>query len=281
MSGRLRAVGSIWWIYLLLSVLSILWLVPVMTVMMTAVRPLGEIRGGWWDIAGASFTLDNFVGAWSEADLGSKAINSLIITGFSVASTVGVGSLAAYAFVRLRFTGRGLLYFLLISTMIVPVQIILIPLLPWFRTLGFAEGTWQPFLGMVLVHTAFGLGWAVFMMGAFMADVPKELTEAGQIDGAGHFEIFRRIVLPLALPGIVSFAIIDFVFVWNDLLLGLTLLDADHAPLTVGIANLQSAHLAQQDVISAGALLAILPPLVLFVALNRYYVRGLFSGGVK
>jgi len=192
-----------------------------------------------------------------------------------------VGSLAAYAFVRLHFTGRGLLYFLLISTMIVPVQIILIPLLPWFRTLGFAEGTWQPFMGMVLVHTAFGLGWAVFMMGTFMAGVPKELTEAGEIDGASHWGIFSRIILPLALPGIVSFAIIDFVFVWNDLLLGLTLLDADHAPLTVGIANLQSAHLAQEDVISAGALLAILPPLVLFVALNRYYVRGLFSGGVK
>lgn len=281
MTAVRRFLGGIWWIYALLIVFSILWLIPVMTVLMTAFRPLGEIRDGWWNLGGASFTLDNFIGAWTEADLGSKAINSAIITAFSVAATVAVGSLAAYAFVRLRFSGRGLLYFLLISTMIVPVQIILIPLLPWFRTLGFAEGTWQPFLGMVLVHTAFGLGWAVFMMGSFMAGVPKELTEAGQIDGAGHWGIFSRIILPLALPGIVSFAIIDFVFVWNDLLLGLTLLDADHAPLTVGIANLQSAHLAQQDVISAGALLAILPPLVLFVALNRYYVRGLFSGGVK
>jgi ABC-type glycerol-3-phosphate transport system permease component len=281
LSALRRRIGGVWWIYALLVLFSLLWLIPVMTVLMTAFRPLSEIRGGWWNLSGATFTLDNFVGAWTEADLGSKTINSAIITGFSVASTVAVGSLASYAFVRLRFKGRGLLYFLLISTMIVPVQIILIPLLPWFRTLGFAEGSWQPFLGMVLVHTAFGLGWAVFMMGSFMAGVPKELTEAGQIDGAGHWGIFSRIILPLALPGIVSFAIIDFVFVWNDLLLGLTLLDADHAPLTVGIANLQSAHLAQQDVISAGAILAILPPLALFVALNRYYVRGLFSGGVK
>jgi alpha-glucoside transport system permease protein len=279
--SRSGGMGSVWWMYGLLTLLAVLWMVPVVTVVMSALRPLGEIRDGWWNLAGASFTLDNFLGAWNEADLGSKAINSLIITGFSVVTTIAIGALAAYAFVRLRFRGRGLIYFLLISTMIVPVQIILIPLLPWFRTLGFAEGAWQPFLGMVLVHAAFGLGWAVFMMGSFMAAVPVELTEAGQIDGADHFGIFRRIVLPLALPGIVSFAIIDFVFVWNDLLLGLTLLDADHAPLTVGIANLQSAHLAQQDVISAGALLAILPPLALFVALNRYYVRGLFSGGVK
>ena len=269
------------WIYVVLVVLSLAWLVPVMTVVMTAVRPLSEIRDGWWNLAGAQFTLQNFIDAWNEAGLASKTINSLIITCFSVVSTVLVGALAAYAFTRLRFTGRGLIYFLLITTMIVPVQIILIPLLPWFRALGFAEGTWQPFLGMVLVHTGFGLGWAVFMLGGFFASVPRELTEAGQIDGAGHLDIFRRIVLPLAVPGIVSFAIIDFVFVWNDLLLGLTLLDQEHQPLTVGIANLQSAHLAQQDVISAGALLAILPPLILFVALNRYYVRGLFAGGVK
>jgi ABC-type glycerol-3-phosphate transport system permease component len=268
-------------LYTLLTALSIAWLVPVMTVLMTALRPFSEIRGGWWNLAGATFTLDNFVAAWQQAGLASKTVNSLIITGFSVLSTIAVGALAAYAFTRLRFRGRGLIYFLLITTMIVPVQIILIPLLPWFRALGFSTGSWQPFLGMVLVHTGFGLGWAVFMLGGFFASVPKELTEAGQIDGAGHFDIFRRIVLPLAVPGIVSFAIIDFVFVWNDLLLGLTLLDQEHQPLTVGIANLQSAHLARQDVISAGALLAILPPLVLFVALNRYYVRGLFAGGVK
>src|SRR5437867_4220496 len=268
-------------IYAVLTLLSIVWLVPVMTVVMTAVRPFAEIREGWWNLAGASLTLDNFGRAWQEAGLAGKTMNSLIITGFSVASTVAVGALAAYAFTRMRFRGRGLLYFLLITTMIVPVQIILIPLLPWFRALGFSEGSWQPFLGMVLVHTGFGLGWAVFMLGGFFASVPRELTEAGQVDGAGHLDVFRRIVLPLALPGIVSFAIIDFVFVWNDLLLGLTLLDQEHQPLTVGIANLQSAHLARQDVISAGALLAILPPLVLFVVLNRFYVRGLFAVSVK
>jgi ABC-type glycerol-3-phosphate transport system permease component len=268
-------------IYGVLTVLSIVWLVPTATVLMTALRPFEEIRDGWWNLAGASFSFDNFVRAWTEADLGSRTVNSAIITGFSVASTVGIGSLAAYAFTRLEFRLRGLIYFLLITTMIVPVQIILIPLLPWFRTLGLDQGTWQPFLGIVLVHTAFGLGWAIFMMGGFMAQVPRDLSEAAQIDGASSFDVFRRVVLPLALPGIVSFAIIDFVFVWNDLLFGLTLLDQEHQPLTVGIANLQSAHLARQDVISAGAMLAILPPLLLFVALNRYYVRGLFSGSVK
>ncbi|HEX5396071.1 MAG TPA: carbohydrate ABC transporter permease, partial [Candidatus Limnocylindria bacterium] len=123
-------------LYTLLTALSIAWLVPVMTVLMTALRPFSEIRGGWWNLAGATFTLDNFVAAWQQAGLASKTVNSLIITGFSVLSTIAVGALAAYAFTRLRFRGRGLIYFLLITTMIVPVQIILIPLLPWFRALG-------------------------------------------------------------------------------------------------------------------------------------------------
>lgn len=99
--------------------------------------------------------------------------------------------------------------------------------------------------------------------------------------GAGHFDLFRSIVVSLAIPGIVSFAIIDFIFVWNDLLLALTLLGREFQPLTVGLANLQSPHLAQDDLVSAGAMMAILPPLLLFVALNRYYVRGLFAGSER
>src|SRR6185312_10133983 len=161
---------------------------------------------------------------------------------------------------------RRLTYFLLITTMIVPVQIILIPLLPWFQTLGLAHGGRQ-YLGIALVHTAFGAGWAVFMMSSFIADIPDELFEAARVDGATHMQLFRRIAVPLALPGIVSFAIIDLIFVWNDLLLALTLLERDHQPITVGLANLQSPHLAQEDVVSAGAMMAILPPLLLFALL--------------
>src|ERR671914_1427686 len=115
----------------------------------------------------------------------------------------------------------------------------------------------------------------------FFSQVPDEIVDAARVDGASQLDVFRRVILPLALPGIVSFAIIDFVFVWNDLLLALTLLGRDFQPVTVGLANLQSPHLAQEDVVSAGAIMAILPPLLLFALLNRYYVRGLFAGGVE
>jgi len=264
-------------IYGTLTVASIVWLVPVATALMTSVRPLEEIRRGWWNLDGATFTLSNYSKAW-EQGLSEYVVNSFLIALASVALTLSAGVLAAYAFARLRFRFRRVSYFLLLTTMIVPVQIILIPLLPWFKTIGLSEGAWQ-YLGIALVHTAFGAGLAVFILTPFFAEVPDEIVDAAR--GASHLDVFRRVILPLALPGIVSFAIIDFVFVWNDLLLALTLLGRDYQPVTVGLANLQSPHLAQEDVVSAGAIMAILPPLLLFAVLNRFYVRGLFAGGVK
>lgn len=266
-------------LYGALTLVSLLWLLPMISTLVISFRPLDEVREGWWDVAGATFTFDNYVRAWDQG-LSSFAFNSLVIALGATAVTVSVGTLAAYAFARLDFKFKGTLYFLLITTMIVPIQLIIIPMLPWFQTLNLNQGTWQ-FVGIILVHTAFGAGWAIFMMSGFFADIPGEIVEAAEIDGASTWQVFRRIGLPLALPGIVSFAIIDFIFVWNDLLLALTLLDRDHQPIQVGLANLQSPQLSQQDLVSAGAIMAILPPTLLFIALNRYYVRGLFAGGSK
>jgi ABC-type glycerol-3-phosphate transport system permease component len=275
--GRNRGGAII--LYGSLSALSLLWLVPVATAFMISVLPLEQTHTGWWNLHLGELTYRNYVRAWHEG-LSSYVANSFVITIGAVALTLATGLLASYAFVRLTFRLKRFSYFLLITTMIVPVQIILIPLLPWFRTLGLQAGPKQ-YLGIILVHTAFGAGWAVFILSSFIADIPDELFEAAQVDGATQFDLFRRVVLRLSLPGIVSFAIIDFIFVWNDLLLGLTLLDRGHQPLTVGLANLQSPHLAQEDIVSAGAMMAILPPLLLFAFLNRFYVRGLFAGGVK
>ena len=261
------------------TALALVWLVPMMSAFMISVIPLSQTRKGWWQAGLSDLTFGNYVRAWEEG-LSSYVVNSFIITIGAVALSIVIGSAAAYAFSRLRFRFKETAYFLLITTMIVPVQIILVPLLPWFRTLHLTGDVTQ-YLGIVLVHVAFGAGWAIFMLGGFMAEVPEEILEAARIDGASHYRVFRNVMLPLTLPGIASFALIDFVFVWNDLLLGLTLLDRDHQPLTVGLANLQAPHLSQEDLVSAGSIMAILPPLLLFALLNRYYVRGLFAGGLK
>jgi alpha-glucoside transport system permease protein len=266
-------------LYTAVTLLALVWLVPVMSAFMVSVVPLSQTRRGWWGADFGDLTFGNYVRAWEEG-LSSYVLNSFVITIGSVALSVVIGSAAAYAFSRLRFRGKEVAYFLLVTTMIVPVQIILIPLLPWIRALHLTGDVTQ-YLGIILVHVAFGAGWAVFMLGGFMAEVPEEILEAARVDGASHVGIFRNVMLPLAIPGIASFALIDFVFVWNDLLLGLTLLDRDHQPLTVGLSNLQAPHLAQEDLVSAGSIMAILPPLLLFALLNRYYVRGLFAGGLK
>jgi ABC-type glycerol-3-phosphate transport system permease component len=258
---------------------SIVWIVPVLGAAAISVLPLDESTKGWWRADVSTATLANYRRVW-EGGLSGYALNSLIIAVMSVLITLAVGTLAAYAIARMRFRFRTIVQVMLLTTMIVPVQIILIPLIPWFRTLGLNSGSWQ-YLGIALVHTAFGAGWAIFMLSSFFEAIPNELIEAAKLDGAGSLKTFTTIALPLAIPGIVSFIIIDFVFVWNDLLMGLTLLDADHRPMTVGLANLNAPQLNQDDLISAGSILAILPPLLLFALLNRYYVRGLFAGAVK
>lgn len=279
MRGPGRSRASTIALYGGLTALSVLWLVPVLTAFMISVLPAEQSRQGWWNFSPSDLTLESYGSAWDQG-LSDFVVNSFVITIASVVLTVATGVLASYAFARLRFRFKRSIYFVLITTMIVPVQIILIPLLPWFETLGLEDGN-QQYLGIVLVHTAFGAGWAIFMLSTFIAEIPDEIFDAARVDGAGHGAIFRRIVLPLAVPGIVSFAIIDFVFVWNDLLLALTLLGRDQQPITVGLANLQSPNLAQQDVVAAGSIIAILPPLILFALLNRLYIRGLFAGGLK
>ena len=266
-------------LYAALTLVSLVWMVPVLGAAAISVLPLDESTKGWWraDVSGA--TLANYRRVW-EGGLSGYALNSLIIAVLSVLITLLVGTHAAYAIARMRFRFTAIVVVMLLTTMIVPVQIILIPLIPWFRTLGLNSGSWQ-YLGIALVHTAFGAGWAIFMLSSFFEAIPNELIEASKLDGAGSLKTFTTIALPLAIPGIVSFVIIDFVFVWNDLLMGLTLLDADHRPMTVGLANLNAPQLNQDDLISAGSILAILPPLLLFALLNRYYVRGLFAGAVK
>ncbi len=266
-------------LYSLLTLVSLVWVVPVLGAAAISVLPLDESTKGWWRADVSTATLANYRRVW-EGGLSGYALNSLIIAVLSVLITLAVGTLAAYAIARMRFRFKASVQVMLLTTMIVPVQIILIPLIPWFRTLGLNSGSWQ-YLGIALVHTAFGAGWAIFMLCSFFEAIPNELIEASKLDGAGPLKTFTMIALPLAIPGIVSFVIIDFVFVWNDLLMGLTLLDADHRPMTVGLANLNAPQLNQDDLISAGSILAILPPLLLFALLNRYYVRGLFAGAVK
>ncbi len=266
-------------LYGVLTLASIGWLAPLATSAAVSLLPLDQSARGWWRADWSTATVDAYVRAW-EGGLSGYAVNSVVIAVLSVCLTTVAGSLAAYAFALMTFRLRTVLFVLLITTMVVPVQLVLVPLVPIFQQFGLNQGGAQ-YLGIALAHTAFGAGWSLFMLMSFFSQIPGEVLEAARLDGASELRVFRTIAAPLALPGIVSFVILDFVFVWNDLLMGLTLLDDAHRPITVGLANLNAPQLNQDDLISAGSVIALLPPLILFAVLNRYYVRGLFAGSVK
>lgn len=265
--------------YLVMIGLALLWVLPLVSALAMSVLPLSDIRRGWWNLEFGKLTVENYAKAW-DAGISQYVVNSFIITILSISLMLVVGSLAAYAFARMRFHFQKTCFVLAIFTLVLPVQVVLIPLSTLFREFGLSSGSSQ-FIGIALVHAGFGAGWVLLMLVPSFRAVPLEIEEAATIDGAGRMRLFLNIALPLAGPGLVSFAIVQVVFVWNDLLLGLTLLDRQHQPLTVGLANLQSPVLAQTDLVAAGSIMAILPPLLLFTLLNRHYVRGMFAGTGK
>lgn len=261
----------------LLFLLLFLWLLPLLALLMSSLRPLRELRAGWWHLAGAHFTLENYRRALEGGLLGAF-YNTVKIAGLATLFPLVAGTLAAYAIAKLRPRFSSLLYGIFLGTMLLPLQLILIPLFPWLRSLGLSDTHW----GLVLVHTAFGLGWTLFHFVQFFQDIPDDLLESARLDGASELAIFCFILLPLSFPAVVAYAVLQFVWVWNDLLLALTLIQSPGKyPITVALVNLQSPHFPQWGVLAAGVFLSILPPMLLFLLLQSFHREALFKGAVR
>jgi len=190
-----------------------------------------------------------------------------------------IASLAAYAFAWMRFPFRDLLFVAVFALQIVPLQVALIPLLRIYVNLD-VNGTFWP---LWISHTIFALPLAIFLLHNFMREVPEELIDAARVDGASHVAIFTRIMLPLVTPALAAIAIFQFLWVWNDLLVALTMTGGttDVAPLTARIAELSGSRGSDWHLLSAGAFVAMVVPVVVFLVLQRYFVRGLLAGSVK
>ena len=206
-------------------------------------------------------------------------MNSLVITLPAVVIPISIALLAAYAFAGIDFRGRNLLFVAVFALQIVPIQVTLIPLLSQYVDWGINGTYWTVWLS----HTMFALPLAIFLLHNFMKDIPQSLIEAARVDGAGQVQIFFRVLLPLLVPAIASFAIFQFLWVWNDLLVALTFAGGlpNVAPLTVRIAELAGTRGAQWYLLSAGAFISMIVPVIVFLSLQRYFVRGLLAGSVK
>ncbi|GAB7189560.1 carbohydrate ABC transporter permease [Kineococcus sp. NUM-3379] len=270
------------WATLAALVLAVLWTTPTLGLLISSFRPERAIKtSGWWTaFSDPRFTLENYrtvLSAEGSAALGPYFVNSLIIALPSVFIPMTLAALAAYVFAWIDFKGRDLLFVAIFAMQIVPIQIALLPLLTRFVEWGIA-GTYTT---IWLAHSTFALPLAIFLLHNFMREIPRELIEAARVDGAGHVKIFFSVLLPLLTPALAAFGIFQFLWVWNDLLVGLTFGTSETNPLTVALANLSGTRDSAWHLLSAGAFVSIALPLVVFLSLQRYFVKGLLAGGLK
>jgi alpha-glucoside transport system permease protein len=275
-------------------IIAVLWTVPTLGLFVSSFRPAQEVRTtGWWTIfSNWGLTLDNYSEALqagnSQLNLAGSFINSIAITLPATLLPLLIASLAAYAFAWIDFRGKNALFIAVFALQIVPIQMALVPLLQYFSR---GEIFGIPFVTALadnsgyaqvwIAHTMFALPLAIYLLHNFIAEIPAEVIEAARVDGAGHGQIFFRIVLPLTMPALASIAIFQFLWVWNDLLVALIFADGAVAPMTKLLAELSGSRGQDWHLLTAGAFISILVPLIVFFALQRYFVRGLLAGSTK
>jgi len=283
-------------------VIAVLWTLPTAGLFISSFRPAEQIRtSGWWTFfTSPAVTLDNYDEVLFSASAGSGQlagyfVNSIVITIPTVLFALAFAAFAAYALAWIPFRGRGALFIGIFALQIVPLQMALVPLLRMF-TQGVSLGGVtlvpavsddligaQRFVLVWFAHICFSLPIGIFLLHNFVSELPRELMEAARVDGASHARIFRQIVLPLIGPALASFAIFQFLWVWNDLLVGLIFGGGNPvvSPLTVRLADLAGSRGEEFQRLTAGAFLSIVIPVIVFLALQRYFVRGLLAGGLK
>ncbi|MGE0281120.1 MAG: carbohydrate ABC transporter permease [Rhizobiaceae bacterium] len=230
------------------------------------------------------FTTDNYQNVLTSEGVGRSFLNSLTVTIPATIIPIMIAAFAAYALAWMRFPGRALLIATIIGLLVVPLQMALIPLLEIYNGVGNLFGVpSKTYLGIWLAHTGFGLPFAIYLLRSYMAGLPRELMESARIDGASDFEIFMKIVLPLSFPVLASFAIFQFLWVWNDLLVAMVFLGsgADQLVLTGKLNALLGSRGGDWEILTTSAFITIIVPLIVFFSLQRYFVRGLLAGSVK
>jgi alpha-glucoside transport system permease protein len=230
------------------------------------------------------FTIDNYKTVLFSEGIGRSFINSLTVTIPATVIPILIAAFAAYALAWMRFPGRALLIAIIIGLLVVPLQMSLIPLLKIYNGVGIFFGVpSKTYLGIWLAHTGFGLPFAIYLLRSYIAGLPREIMESARIDGASDFEIFVKIVLPLSFPVLASFAIFQFLWVWNDLLVAMVFLgtEGDQIVLTAKLNALLGSRGGDWEILTTSAFVTIIVPLIVFFSLQRYFVRGLLAGSVK
>jgi alpha-glucoside transport system permease protein len=278
--GRVRGRIGLHTVVILLMVI---WAIPTLGLLVNSFRPAtAQTSSGWWTafFPPYNFTFENYVHVLQQQDIGTNFLNSLFISIPATVIPIFVAAFAAYAFSWMEFPGRNVLFVVVVGLLVVPLQATLIPILSLFASWGIAGS----FLAVWLAHTGYGLPFAVYLLRNFMGSLPREVFESAYIDGASPVTAFFRLALPMTVPALAALAIFQFLFVWNDLLVALIYLssvDPSKNPLTVSIAALVTSIGGGRQFLGAAAFLSMIVPLIVFLGLQRYFVRGIVGGSVK
>lgn len=273
-------------IYVVLIFFALFYLLPFFIMLINSIKPLPEITSGNMMSLPAEPTLAPWKSAWSTAQIGVEAtglkpyfLNSILMVVPSVAISTVLGALNGYILTKWRFKGDNIIFGLMLFSCFIPFQIVLIPMAVILGKIGLA-GT---LAGLILVHVVYGIGFSTLYFRNYYAAFPTELVRAAMMDGAGFFRIFWRIMLPVSGPIAVVCIIWQFTNIWNDFLFGASFSDPDSTPMTVALNNLvnSSTGVKEYNVHFAGAILAALPTLLVYIVAGRYFVRGLMAGSVK
>jgi alpha-glucoside transport system permease protein len=273
-----------WLVKTLLIVICFLWVVPTIGLLVTSFRTADAANtSGWWTVLKSpldftQWTVDNYQNVLTEGGMGQALVNSMVVALPSTIIPIMLAAFAAYAFTFMEFPGRDVLFLVVVSLLVVPNQVALVPLLQLYGNLGL-NGT---FLAVWLAHAGFGMPLAIYILRNYMATLPTSLIESAKIDGASHFKMFWLLIVPLSVPALASFAIFQFLWTWNDLLVALLFIGpGENAPATVVLAGLLGAQGQGWNLITAGGFITMVVPLIVFLAMQRFFVRGMTAGAVK
>jgi alpha-glucoside transport system permease protein len=263
----------------------LLWTLPTAGLLVTSFRnPQLITKTGWWEaifnpFAANQWTVQNYQNVLGGENMANAFLNSLIVTIPSTVIPITIAAFAAYAFAWIPFRGRGILFTIVVALLVVPLQMALIPILRIYS----GADLYGTFVGIWLAHTAFGLPLAIFLLYNFMSQLPRDLFESSAIDGASAFQTFIQIVLPLSIPALGAFAIFQFLWVWNDLLVALVFLGPgkDVQVMPTALFNMIGPRGGSWHLLTAGAFLTMIVPLGVFLLLQRAFVRGILAGSVK
>jgi alpha-glucoside transport system permease protein len=299
-SGRGESVGvrqGGWFVRITILVVVVIWLIPTLGVLITSFRPEANVDStGWWTIFPHLFdktqwTFENYRQTLNTEGFSNAFLNSVAVALPATVIPITIAAFAAYAFSWMDFRGRYVMFVTVVGLLVVPLQMALIPILRLYNSGASIGGTKifpnlelnGTFLGVWLAHAAFGLPLAVYLLRNYIGSLPSSIIESARIDGADHFTIFWRLIVPLSVPALAAFAIFQFLWVWNDLLVAYVFLGGTEETrvITIALANLVGSRGENWQLLTAAAFISMALPLLVFFSLQRYFVRGLTAGSVK